>query len=113
MGSRLFRVCSGNRDAGRHIAAPGCILVREAIRRCTRSAALWPGCGWRPQQDSNLRTRLRRGLLYTAATWQDVSFRPHLVAYRGRRRSVPDQGRLRARSALCQVMVNHLASDDG
>ena len=46
----------------------------------------------RPQQDSNLRTRLRRGLLYTAATWQDVSFRPPLVAYRGRRRSGHDQG---------------------
>jgi hypothetical protein len=43
--------------------------------------------GKRPQQDSNLRTRLRRALLYTAATWQDVSCRPRLGAYRGRRRS--------------------------
>jgi hypothetical protein len=34
------------------------------IRSIGRSAGEWPGFGWRPQQDSNLRTRLRRPLLY-------------------------------------------------
>jgi hypothetical protein len=35
--------------------------------------AFLAGCGWRPQQDSNLRSRLRRVLLYLAAASENMS----------------------------------------
>ena len=43
----------------------------------------------RPQQDSNLRTRLRRGLLFTAATWRYLLFAALWGVYGERRPGLP------------------------
>jgi hypothetical protein len=43
---------------------PDFVSAAELARRQTRAAGQADPVGWRPQQDSNLRTRLRRPLLY-------------------------------------------------
>jgi hypothetical protein len=58
-----FRVYSGTGDIGWLLAAYSCTAVRSRSDRFPRSVRVWPGGDGRPQQDSNLRSRLRRPLL--------------------------------------------------
>ena len=58
-----FRVYSGTGDIGWLLAAYSCTAVQSWPDRFPRSVWVWPGGDGRPQQDSNLRSRLRRPLL--------------------------------------------------
>jgi CheY-like chemotaxis protein len=58
-----FRVYSATGDIWRLLVAYGCTAVQRASDRLRRSGWVWPGLDGRPQQDSNLRSRLRRPLL--------------------------------------------------
>ena len=58
-----FRVYSGTGDIGWLLAAYSCTAVQPWLDRFPRSVRVWPGSERRPQQDSNLRSRLRRPLL--------------------------------------------------
>jgi hypothetical protein len=69
-GPERFRVAAGHRPGVR--AAQDCQSVRiYASDQC-------------PRQDSNLRARLRRPVLFMAATWQNARRRPPWGAYGGR-----------------------------
>jgi len=60
---------------GRNTALGGIRWLRAAppdtttIRVTAGERPFGPGNGWRPQQDSNLRSRLRRALLGGLVTW--------------------------------------------
>jgi hypothetical protein len=47
--ARPFRVCTGSRDSGPHLAAFGCTRANGPIRDNSRSAAIRPGICGRPQ----------------------------------------------------------------
>jgi hypothetical protein len=74
-----FRVYSGTCDIGRLFTAYGCTAVQLGSDRFPRSEPVWPGQDKRPQQDSNLRSRLRRQLLDCLTACVDRSPRGLLV----------------------------------
>jgi len=72
-----FRVYSGTGDIRRLFAAYGCTTVQLGSDRFGRSGPVWPGQVGRPQQDSNLRSRLRRAILRIAPASENGSCPRH------------------------------------
>ena len=68
-----FRVYSGTGNIGRLLVAYGCTAVQDRPEHFPRSVWVWPGGDKRPQQDSNLRSRLRRVCRFNSLTFTDVS----------------------------------------
>ena len=72
MPSGSFRVYSGTDDIERLLAAYGCTAVQPGSDRFRRSSRISPGLDVRPQQDSNLRSRLRRAIPFRSLTSSNV-----------------------------------------